>query len=95
MNLKQKMKKGDILLGTWITINHPNVVDTLSELPFDWFVFDLEHAPLDISDLEILLMRFPDHGTPRYSYLFLVPWSRLALCTGSLASPVLHGALSR
>jgi len=55
-SLKAKMRRGEVVLGTWITVNHPDVVDALSELPFDWFVFDLEHAPLDISDLEVLIM---------------------------------------
>ncbi|ADM27216.1 2-dehydro-3-deoxyglucarate aldolase [Ignisphaera aggregans DSM 17230] len=72
MNLKQRMKKGDILLGTWITINHPDVVDALSELPFDWFVFDLEHAPLDISNLEILLMPLKNTGI---APLARAPWN--------------------
>ncbi len=42
----------------------------------------------------IAVERFPDHGTPRYSYLFLVPWSGLALGLGSFASPKPHGAQS-
>lgn len=52
---KNRLKKGDVLLGTWITINCLDVVETLSTLPFDWFVFDMEHAPLDVSNLQILI----------------------------------------
>lgn len=56
MTLKKALKDGKVTLGTWITINHPDVVDALSDLNFDWICFDLEHAPIDPSDLEFLLM---------------------------------------
>jgi 2-keto-3-deoxy-L-rhamnonate aldolase RhmA len=55
-NLKKILNEGKVALGTWITIAHPDVVEALSTLQFDWFVFDMEHAPLDISNLEIMLM---------------------------------------
>lgn len=56
MGLKMDLRDGKIALGTWITINHPDVVDALSDLRFDWLCFDLEHAPIEPSDLESLLM---------------------------------------
>ncbi len=55
-SFKDRLKSGDILLGTWVTFNHLDVVETLSTLPFDWLVFDMEHAPLNISDLQILVV---------------------------------------
>jgi len=51
-----KIKEGKPLLGTWITISHPETVEILSNMGFDWFVFDMEHAPLTIKDIEIMLM---------------------------------------
>jgi 2-keto-3-deoxy-L-rhamnonate aldolase RhmA len=54
--LKEILRRGDISVGTWITIGHPDVVEALSTLPLDWLVFDMEHAPLDISLLEIMIM---------------------------------------
>lgn len=56
MTLRRDLKDGKVVLGTWITINHPDVVDALSDLGFDWLCFDLEHAPIEPSDLEYLLM---------------------------------------
>ncbi|MEM1526693.1 MAG: aldolase/citrate lyase family protein [Ignisphaera sp.] len=71
-NLKRKLKNKELTLGTWITIAHPDVVEVLSTLPLDWMVFDLEHAPIDISTLEVLLMgvRNPDIAT-----ITRVPWN--------------------
>lgn len=71
-SLKKRLKAGELALGTWITINHPDVVDALSELPFDWFVFDMEHAPIEISDVEVLMM--PLKGTD-ISPIIRVPWN--------------------
>jgi len=70
--LHQKIKNGEISLGAWITISHPEIVDILSNLSFDWFVFDLEHAPLTTHDLEIMLMALKGSDiTP----LVRVPWN--------------------
>ena len=54
--LKAKIRRGELVLGTWVTINSPDVVDALSDLPLDWVVIDLEHGPLDIGDLQNLVM---------------------------------------
>ena len=44
-------------MGIFLSIGgHPDVVEALSTLPLDWLVFDMEHAPLDISQLEIMIM---------------------------------------
>ena len=43
-------------LGTWITINSPEVAEIASYIGLDWVVIDMEHAPLDFYDAEMLLM---------------------------------------
>lgn len=80
-SLKKKLKNGEVVLGTWITINHPDVVDALSELPFDWLVFDMEHAPLEISNVEMLLM--PLRGVD-ISSIIRVPWNDMVIIKRAL-----------
>ncbi len=81
IGLKKILKSGEVALGTWITINHPDVVDALSEFPFDWFVFDMEHSPLEISDIEILMMPLRDTDiTP----LIRVPWNDMVVIKRAL-----------
>jgi len=79
--LKEILKSGEPALGTWITINHPDVVDALSDLPFDWFVFDMEHAPLEISDIEVLMM--PLRNT-EITPLIRVPWNDMVMMKRAL-----------
>jgi 2-keto-3-deoxy-L-rhamnonate aldolase RhmA len=45
-DLKKRLRSGETLLGTWITIGHSDVSDIMEEAGFDWLVFDTEHAPL-------------------------------------------------
>jgi 2-keto-3-deoxy-L-rhamnonate aldolase RhmA len=80
-SLKRKLKNEEVVLGTWITINHPDVVDALSELPLDWLVFDMEHAPLEISDVEVLLM--PLRGVD-ISPIIRVPWNDMVIIKRAL-----------
>jgi 2-keto-3-deoxy-L-rhamnonate aldolase RhmA len=75
-DLKKKLKNGAIAIGTWVTINHPDVVDILSELPFDWLVFDMEHAPLEVSDVEILMMPLRNTKT---APIVRVPWNDMVI----------------
>jgi 2-dehydro-3-deoxyglucarate aldolase len=54
--LRDRVSKRGVVYGTWITMADPEVMESLSYLPFDFFVFDMEHAPLTIKDVEYLMM---------------------------------------
>jgi len=54
--LRDKISRVGVVYGTWITVDSPEVVEALSYLPFDFLVFDMEHAPLTIRDVERLMM---------------------------------------
>ena len=53
--MKEKMRNNQLVLGSWITIPDPEVVEILSMNNFDWFLFDMEHAPITVAQLEDLL----------------------------------------
>jgi 4-hydroxy-2-oxoheptanedioate aldolase len=54
-NLKRKLQKGDLCLGTWITIGSPDIVDILKDLGFEWFVFDNEHSYLSVETTKTMM----------------------------------------
>jgi 2-keto-3-deoxy-L-rhamnonate aldolase RhmA len=70
--VQSKLRSGAPLLGTWITIPHIEVTEILSGLPFDWFLIDMEHAPIDVSQITPLLMSFKD---TTIIPLVRVPWN--------------------
>jgi 2-dehydro-3-deoxyglucarate aldolase len=82
--LKQKLHEGKCALGTWISIPTPEIPEILSLVNFDWFLFDMEHGPLNITVLENMLQATSPNITP----LVRVPnndviFSKQALDTGA------------
>lgn len=59
-SLKAKLKKGEVAIGTTVTIGHPDVAETLGQLGYDWMLIDTEHAPLEVGTVQMLMqaMRF-------------------------------------
>lgn len=62
--LKSRLKAGERTLGLWMSIESPIVSELLSGLGFDWFVFDLEHSPLDIYTAQTLMQAMRAETTP-------------------------------
>src|ERR1043166_8081102 len=44
--LKQKLRRGEVSIGTWVSIGHPDVAEILAGVGFDWLLFDMEHGPM-------------------------------------------------
>lgn len=55
MELKEKLKKNILTIGSWITIAHPSVVEILASAGFDWLVIDMEHTSIDLYQAQILI----------------------------------------
>lgn len=70
-HVKELFENGKPALGTWVTIQHPDIPEILSTLPFDWLMFDIEHSPADISTLQTMLPTVSDQITP----FVRVPWN--------------------
>ena len=50
--LKEKLKDGRPLIGTFVGLGHPDVTETLSRIGYDWLVLDAEHAPLSMEIMQ-------------------------------------------
>ena len=62
--LKRRVKAGEQVYGTWITIESPIMTEMMSSLGFDYFVIDTEHAPLDPRMAQTLMQAMrPDTKT--------------------------------
>ena len=49
---KQKLKSGEVALGAWNMIPHPNVAEIMAGEAFDWICVDMEHTAHDFQTLE-------------------------------------------
>jgi len=52
--LRKRLKDGELLLGTILSLNSPDVAEILSAIGFDWIFIDAEHSTLDPHDLKAL-----------------------------------------
>ncbi|MFW6048308.1 MAG: HpcH/HpaI aldolase family protein [Candidatus Natronoplasma sp.] len=71
-SLKDKFRNDELTLGTWISVQHPDIVEMLSSLPFDWLMFDMEHSPATIQSLQKMLPALD--GTDITPFV-RVPWN--------------------
>jgi 2-dehydro-3-deoxyglucarate aldolase len=52
--LRKRLRNGELVLGTIISLNTPDVAEILSQIGFDWLFIDAEHSTLDPHDLKAL-----------------------------------------
>lgn len=55
MQLKLKLSKGELTIGSWITLGHPAIAEIMAAAGFDWLVLDMEHSVLELSEIQTLI----------------------------------------
>jgi 2-dehydro-3-deoxyglucarate aldolase len=50
-----RLRAGEVLVGTIVTLSSPQVAELLSQAGLDWLWIDTEHAPLDAAAAQMLL----------------------------------------
>jgi staphyloferrin B biosynthesis citrate synthase len=53
---KERLVKGDFLLGTFLKTPHPHMVEVLATTGLDCLCLDAEHAPFDRRDLDMCIL---------------------------------------
>jgi len=53
---RKRLQQGELLVGTGVTLSSPEVSELLAEAGFDWLFLDAEHAPLESSALQAMVM---------------------------------------
>lgn len=60
--LKEKLNRGEAVIGTFVSIGHPDVAEWLSRLGFDWLLLDNEHSPTSLETLQVMMQGM--NGSP-------------------------------
>ena len=55
MQLKSKLIRSEITIGSWITLGHPSIAEIMANAKFDWLVLDMEHSVLELSEIQTLI----------------------------------------
>jgi 2-keto-3-deoxy-L-rhamnonate aldolase RhmA len=70
-NLKSRLKKGDHMLGTALTITSPEISEILSQVGFDWLWIDMEHGPFDLTQTQRMIQAM----RPGCASVVRTPWN--------------------
>ena len=54
-SFRKKLIRGDLLVGTIITLSSPEIAEIFYQSGFDWLFVDLEHSALGIKDAQVVL----------------------------------------
>lgn len=62
-NFRRRVKSGETLIGTIVTLATPTPSEILAELGFDWLFVDGEHGPLETGNI-LAILQAVGHKTP-------------------------------
>jgi len=54
-NLKNRLRKKEITIGSWITLSEPAIVEIMAKAGFDWLVVDMEHSALSFNQAQEII----------------------------------------
>jgi len=63
-SLKAKIKNTEPVIGSWITLNSPEVAEVMGQFPFDWLTIDMEHSAITLSQAQQMVRAIQAAGIP-------------------------------
>jgi len=84
ISFKQRIVRGDVLVGTIITLPSPEIAEIIKTAGYDWLFIDLEHSTLNIQDAQTILQA----ASPELPCLLRIPvndevWIKKSLDIGA------------
>lgn len=61
-NIKDKLRKGQPSIGTWMSMAHPSIAEILTMAGYDWVVVETEHTAIDVSEVLRLIIAIQQRG---------------------------------
>ncbi|SFP77057.1 2-dehydro-3-deoxyglucarate aldolase [Nitrosomonas cryotolerans] len=55
MQLKSKLIRSELTIGSWITLGHPAIAEIMAAAGFDWLVLDMEHSVLELNEVQTII----------------------------------------
>jgi 2-dehydro-3-deoxyglucarate aldolase len=60
-SIRTRIARGDLLVGTIVSLPSPDIAEILSRAGFDWLFVDLEHSALGIREAQAILQAVQPH----------------------------------
>ena len=61
-SLRERMRRGDVLVGGWLTVRSAEIAEALASTGVDWIAADLEHGTLDVGTASDAFVAIECHG---------------------------------
>jgi len=55
MQLKSKLARSELTIGSWITLGHPAIAEIMASAGFDWLVLDMEHSVMELGEVQTII----------------------------------------
>lgn len=55
-SLKEKIRRGQAAIGSWIALNDPYAVEVMANTGFEWLLIDTEHCAIGVESLRSILV---------------------------------------
>jgi len=62
MKLKDKLKKGELVIGTWCILPNPQVINVLAKSGLDFVLIDMEHGPSNFETAQSMIEAAESEG---------------------------------
>lgn len=62
--LRARMRSGDLLIGSFVFVGHPSMIEILAEAGLDFFIIDMEHSPKSWETVENMVRAAEVYGLP-------------------------------
>src|SRR5688572_1538838 len=60
--VKQKLRRGEVSFGTWLSLGDLYATRVLARMGFDWLTLDIEHSAIDWSQASMIFAAVADAG---------------------------------
>jgi 4-hydroxy-2-oxoheptanedioate aldolase len=71
-HVRAKLKRGEVSIGTWLSLPDPQAARLLARVGFDWLNVDLEHAPINFETAALSFALIANEGP---APIARVPWN--------------------
>lgn len=55
INLKEKLRKNELTIGSWITLGSPYIAEIMAQAGFEWLVVDMEHSAITMTEAQNMI----------------------------------------
>lgn len=69
MSLKEKLRRNETTIGSWVTLGHSAVAEIMAAAGFDWLVLDMEHSVIDVAAAQEMIQAIDRCGIPSIARL--------------------------